>query len=682
MNNPEILAPVGNGEMLIAAVRSGADAIYLGGSDFNARRNAQNFNSEEMKSAVEYCRINGVKVYLTLNTIVADSEIPAALNTAKEAAKLGIDGVIIADLGLAARISAAIPSLALHASTQLSVHSPAALKFLKKAGFKRVVVSREMGKSALKEFCAAAHELDIEVEVFVHGALCMSVSGQCLLSAIIGGRSGNRGLCAGPCRLPFEGGGSKYALSLKDLSLLEYAAELKEIGVDSFKIEGRMKRAEYVAAAVFAFKNALQGKSTADISKMLQNIFSRSGFTAGYFEEKIGADMFGIRTRDDIAAAACAIPEIHNLYRNEKPRVPISLKAKILKGKPAFLELSDGTHTASVFGDIPALAKTKAAEKEGVLKNLSKLGSTPYFINKSELELDSGIFISSAALNELRRSACEKLNSLRAMPGGIDIISHSPKYSEKQSSACKKLYCRFESCAQFPNDFSGISLFSLPIDADLTEFSPPQNIIAAVELPRGIDNEAFILNRLSLFKQKGFTHAFCGTIAAKELAANAGFKVIADIGLNIFNSDAAAVWENEKISKIVLSPELKKEDILKIKTKLPLGIFAYGRLPVMLTKNCPVKGEKGCKDCQKDRFLIDRLGVTFPVACKNGYSYIYNSRPIWLADQKDEFGNIDFFYLYFTFEDKQAAEKVIKAYKNGEKCAEDFTRGLYYRGVQ
>ena len=284
MPNTEILAPVGGTESLIAAVRAGADAVYLGAEEFNARRNAQNFNDNDLKQAIEYCRLNSVKCYLTLNTLIKDTEMQNALQLVNRVWQYGIDAVIVQDIGLALEIHRLFPNLALHASTQMSVHSPSALLPLKQMGFKRVVVAREMSGAELKEFCKAAKALDIEVEVFVHGALCMCLSGQCYFSAYLGGRSANRGLCAGTCRLPFMAkGGTGYDLSLKDLSLIPYLGELEKMGVTSFKIEGRMKRPEYVATAVAAAKQMVQNGTVDDeIDRLLEKVFSRDGFTDGY----------------------------------------------------------------------------------------------------------------------------------------------------------------------------------------------------------------------------------------------------------------------------------------------------------------------------------------------------------------------------------------------------------------
>ncbi len=684
MNNkiPEILAPVGNSEMLLAAVRSGADAVYLGMDDFNARRGAENFNSSTIKDAVGFCHTRGVKVYLTLNTVVSDGEMFSALSVAKLAAKCGIDAVIVADLGLASLIKKNFKDLPIHASTQLSVHSAAALPYLKNAGFSRVVVSREMDRASLANFCQKAKEFGIEVEVFVHGALCMSVSGQCLLSAVIGGRSGNRGLCAGPCRLPFNNGSNQYALSLKDLSLIDYTQELSKMGVASFKIEGRMKRPEYVAAAVAAFKNAVNGQNDNELKELLNNVFSRSGFTAGYYLNKTGYEMFGIRTTQDVKASGSVLSKIHSLYRAENQSVPITACFRAALGREITLTLTDGINRVEAKGSAPEKAINKATNKEDVFKNLNKLGSTPYYLQEHDILIDKNLFIPAALINDLRRAACEQLNALRSAIKNEQYNVEVPNLAVKKQPDKQQIYCRFQNTGVIPEDLNGIDLIALPLEADITDFKVPTGVKTAVELPRGIENEDFILRRLALFKENGFEYAFCGTLAAKELATLAGYKTIADIGFNVFNSHTAAALEQNGASQTVLSPELTATQISNIKTNLPTGFFAYGRLPLMLTKNCPVKTKNGCGGCKKDRTVTDRLGKKFPVACQNGFSVLYNSVPIWLADKKSDFAKCDFMYLYFTFETAQTVKKVITAYQNGDTAKTEYSRGLYFRGVK
>lgn len=676
----EILSPVGNKEMLEAAVRSGADAVYLGAKSFSARRNAENFDSDALKEAIEYCHIRGVRVYLTLNILIKDSEMREAFSLAQTAYNLGVDGIIVEDLGLARILHEKIPDLRLHASTQMSVHSPSALPILKSLGFTQVVAAREMSKQELIALCEKAKELDIVVEVFVHGALCMCVSGQCLLSAFLGSRSGNRGLCAGPCRLPFSvKNGTGYDLSLKDLSLLEYIGELYEIGVRSFKIEGRMKRPEYVAAATAACREALDsGRVEETLSNTLKNVFSRSGFTDGYYKNNLGRDMFGIRTKDDVVSADKAFPILHELYRNERKSVAISVKAEILKGKPISLSLSDGENTVTVMGGIPQEARNRALTAEDALNNLTKFGGTPYYDEGGGIRLDEGLFVSAGELNALRREATEKLSRKRAE---INLSPSNAVYTPCQKVIKKvspKLVARFEKASQIPDDLSGISAIVFPLENE-PDFKTDLPLIA--DIPRGIISEDWVLGRLKEFKEKGFVAALCGNLAAVELAKRAGLRVIADTGLNISNSESVKTAENLDVIAALISAEETITDAKAINSPIPKGIISYGKIPLMLFKNCPLKNGVSCKNCEKNGVITDRLGVEFPVRCRMGYSELLNSLPIWLADRKDELQGFDFSLLYFTNETKERAAEVIRAYSLGLSPDTKHTRGLYYRGT-
>ena len=682
MSRFEVLSPVGNGEMLVAACRAGADAVYLGAKEFSARRNAENFDDNELREAIRYCHIRGVKVYLTLNIQIKDSELSSAVDLARRAYNYGIDGVIIADLGLAAVLHKLIPNLHLHASTQMTVHTPAALKILKNAGFTRVVASREMSCEELKELCKRAQELDIEVEAFVHGALCMSVSGQCLLSAFLGSRSGNRGLCAGPCRLPFGAkGGTGYDLSLKDLSLLPHIKELCDMGVTSFKIEGRMKRPEYVAAATAACRFAVDnGYVTTEDFDTLRNVFSRSGFTDGYYVNRLGRDMFGIRTKEDVSAAADAFPKIHKLIRAERRTVKIKAEITVKEDMPITLTLDDKENAITVSGEIPKTAQNRPITPEALKANIDKFGSTPYILEKFSADCGDGLFVSAAELNAIRRDAVELLDKKR---GEVGYEESNARYTlsncRENSKTAPKIYARFEDISQIPKKLNDVDAVIFPLEKDFNINIGGAELIA--DIPRGIISEDLIRQRLRIFKEKGFKTAVCGNLSAVQIATEEGFRIIAGTGLNVLNHESAAAVSELGAGRVILSNEITLKDAKALYSPIPKGIVAYGNIPLMIFKNCPIKNGRSCTDCDKKGSITDRKNTEFPVRCRMGYSELLNSVPIWLADRGEDLKAVDFAVLYFTNEPPERIIEVIRAYKNGSRADTEYTRGLFYRGT-
>ncbi len=664
--------------MLTAAVRSGADAVYMGFSDFNARRNADNFDRDAFAAAVKYCKERGVRVYLTLNTLLSDNELPRALAAAQFAYSVGADAAIVQDLGLASLLHERLPRLALHASTQLTAHSPSALPALKEMGFCRVVASREMSRDELRKFTFAADKLGMTVEVFVHGALCMCMSGQCYLSAMLGGRSGNRGLCAGPCRLPFSvADGTGYDLSLKDLSLVDYIDELREMGIASLKIEGRMKRPEYVAAATAVCRKSTDGEDCEELKSILGKVFSRSGFTDGYYEGRLGRDMFGIRTKDDVMMSAEVIASLHELYRRERQSVPIfgefSLPAL---GAEATLTVSDGVNTVTVSGGTAEAAKTRPADEEFLRSKLEKTGGTPFFFNQLKITLGDGLAFSGAVLGELRREALEKLLTLRGKGPNADEIDCSVNTASPARKTPKFLGV-FSHISQIPDDLSLLSAVAVPIEEDFSSLSLPVPVY--VTLPRGISSEDHLRQRLALAKNSGIEIAFCGNIAEVTLCREAGILPWFDFSMNIFNSQSARAAALLGATAVTLSPEARCDMINEIDSPVPTAFLAYGRLPLMLMRNCPAKNGGGCGDCRGE--ITDRKGISFPLRCRGGYTELLNSRPTYLAERMDEF-SCDLAVLYFTTETKAECADIPARYLKKMPPDFDYTRGLYYRGVE
>lgn len=671
----EILSPAGNRECLEAAVRSGADAVYLGTEQFNARRNAGNFSYAELESAVAYCHSRNVKVYLTLNTLVYFDELSSALDCAIASTKLGVDGIICADLGLAAAIKKALPQIPLHASTQMSVHTKEALHILKELGFTRVVPAREMSKNELKEFCFLAKELGIEVEVFIHGALCMCLSGQCLMSAHLGGRSGNRGLCAGTCRLPFSvGGTSDYALSLKDMCHIEYLCELSEMGVTSFKIEGRMKPPEYVAAATACCKSmAVKGFVEPQLFKLLEQVFSRNGFTNGYYTG-IKNDMFGVRTNADLSVTRKAESKLHELYRNERQSVGLNFSLLCKSGEPATLTVSDGNVSVEVKGAIPEAAKTKEIDAEFLKAQLGKLGGTPYFLADLKVILDGGLSLRASDINAMRREAISNLEQKRNTKPAVKVSNFEP-FHNTSTAENGKFYAQFRTAINIPNNLCHIDAIILPLEA-AQDYNLKLPLIA--EIPRGMKNTDTISNHLKTSKPK-ISAVICHNLAAIHLAKNLGLKIIAGSGLNCINPQSFYVLKDLGADAVTLSYETKIADKKQFDLQNAL-IYVYGKTPLMLTDNCPIKADVGCKSCKNK--ITDRKGISFPLFCHSGYAEIYNSRPLWLADRMDEYNGFGGFILNFVDESADQVAKIIEAYtEKGNYRVEEYTRGLYDKGV-
>ena len=678
----EILAPAGSADALKAAVRCGANAVYLGGKLLNARRNASNFSETELADAVEYCHARDVKVYLTLNTLVSDGEFETAYEAVKCACRVNADALILQDLGLVATVRRVCSSMPMHASTQMSVQSIEGIRTLEKLGFTRAVLPRELSE---KEIIAISSQTDMELEYFVHGALCMCVSGQCLMSSVLGGRSGNRGLCAQPCRLPFgvngKGGNN---LSLKDLSLTEELRRLERAGVCSFKIEGRMKRPEYVAAAVTACKNSLKNIKDENINQSLRAVFSRSGFTKGYFEGKLGKEMFGTRRKEDVEGASGVLSGLQRLYDNENPLIPVDLFLSFKENEPMLLTASvSGYSVQAISEKCPEKALNKPLSREELAQRISKCGGTQFYANKIDIDFMEGLNISAGALNALRRNVLELLEKAISHRENTEILPYSKEYKLHKAEK-RSVYARFFREEQIPENLDGISRVIVPIEVsgETVEGLCAKGIEVAAEIPAAVfSNADKYIEKLKKLKNHGVSLAWTCTLDGVGIAEKAGLPFASGFGMNIYNT--AATEEIGRIGGIdcLLSCEISLSDAARLGGDLPRGVMTYGRIPLMLTRNCPVKNKLTCSECGGKSVLTDRMGVEFPVVCKNGASFVLNSVPLWLGDKKSEIRNMDYELLYFTNESKGECAEVIAAYNNNEKAPGEFTRGLYFRKV-
>ena len=690
MSKIEILAPVGNEEMLRAAVFSGADAVYLGFSGFNARTSANNFNADTLKDAVAFCHARGVAVHVALNTTVYGGELPALEQAIRAVAASGADAVICQDLAVATLIGKIAPQLPRHGSTQMSVHSLQGALELKELGFTRVVLARELSMPEVEHI---TKHCGIETECFVHGALCMCVSGQCYMSAFLGGRSGNRGSCAGPCRLPFEANalpegkpGRLHHLSLKDNSVIDKLDKLQALGVASAKIEGRLRTPEYVAAAVSACLAGREGR--AYDRDLLKNAFSRSGFTSGYLDGKIDGTMFGVRSEADAEQTKKTLPMLRELYRRERSRVPVKMKLEIEEGGEKLTVTDADGSKAFAYGDAePQPARTDPTES--LHRSLSKTGGTPFAVEDQDItvEMDGGPwFIPGGAVNELRREALDALlkkrEVLRPWP---TTEEHVPALPLRTLPPHRSLRARFESWEQVPERaLDGIEYLILPI-AQADRVPREWRAKTLLELPRVMFGklEEDTARRIAATQDTGFAGYEVSNIAHLRLCR--GLPMSGSFGLNITNQLAAQFYADNGLGSMLILPEVKDSDISTIAPThngrpVPTGVLVYGHMPLMITRACPLQNVHDCAHCDKTGVLTDRKAKKFPVRCGLGVRTIYNPVPIYMGDKPGAL-TVDYGVAYFTLESREEAAKILEMIRTHAPFEGDFTRGLYFKGT-
>ena len=690
MSKIEILAPVGNEEMLRAAVFSGADAVYLGFSGFNARTSANNFNADTLKDAVAFCHARGVAVHVALNTTVYGGELPALEQAIRAVAASGADAVICQDLAVATLIGKIAPQLPRHGSTQMSVHSLQGALELKELGFTRVVLARELSMPEVEHI---TKHCGIETECFVHGALCMCVSGQCYMSAFLGGRSGNRGSCAGPCRLPFEANalpegkpGRLHHLSLKDNSVIDKLDKLQALGVASAKIEGRLRTPEYVAAAVSACLAGREGR--AYDRDLLKNAFSRSGFTSGYLDGKIDGTMFGVRSEADAEQTKKTLPMLRELYRRERSRVPVKMKLEIEEGGEKLTVTDADGSKAFAYGDAePQPARTDPTES--LHRSLAKTGGTPFAVEDQDItvEMDGGPwFIPGGAVNELRREALDALlkkrEVLRPWP---TTEEHVPALPLRTLPSRRTLRARFESWEQVPERaLDGIEYLILPI-AQADRVPREWRAKTLLELPRVMFGklEEDTARRIAATQDAGFAGYEVSNIAHLRLCR--GLPMSGSFGLNITNQLAAQFYADNGLDSMLILPEVKDSDISTIAPThngrpVPTGVLVYGHMPLMITRACPLQNIHDCAHCDKTGVLTDRKAKKFPVRCGLGVRTIYNPVPIYMGDKPGAL-TVDYGVAYFTLESREEAAKILEMIRTHAPFEGDFTRGLYFKGT-
>ena len=702
---PELLSPAGSPEALRAAVQHGADAVYLGWGEFNARRSAKNFSDEEFREALRYCHARGVRVFLTLNTLLTDRELPKAVETAAEACRQGIDAVLVQDWGLFDLLRKSLPDLPLHASTQMSVFTSGGAREAAADGCERVVIARECSREDTK---AIVENTPAEIEIFVHGALCMCYSGQCAMSALIGGRSGNRGRCAQPCRLPYgvdERAKNNYPLSLKDNCLAAALPEMAEMGVSCLKLEGRMKRPEYVAVIARIYSTLIEENRapTPQEEKELEEAFSRSGFTDWYWEGRHGSGMFGTRPENapepkELFAAARAVYE-----KESRQNAAVHFLFRAAAGQAVKLTAYDEEgHSVTVTGAVPEAARNRAVTAEEVEARLGKTGGTPYRCVETHAEVEEGLSLPASAINALRRQALEELTELRMAPPRRRELTAAPPLPEVD---CSENEPRFTVSVMRADQISEELLALRP-----ARIYAPLEVLANMETLPAIDTEwCAILPRiwrdrdeeelLDLSKsarEKGVTALALSNIGHFSLARKAGMKLYGDFGLNVFNSRSLDYLRQKGLESACVSFELRFAQIRDLKKVLPTEAIVYGRLPLMITENCLVQNSVGCHldrqgrcvppqaPCAQGHTLVDRTGAAFPMLGVYGHrTELQNSRPVWLAD-RPEYRRMGLAYARLRFTTETAAEcaAILRHYLEGAPARGEFTRGLYERGVE
>ena len=697
----ELLSPAGSYEALLAAVQNGADAVYMGLGGFNARRSARNFTDEDFARAVDYCHERGVKVYLTLNTLLTDRELPEAAEVLKKASAWGVDAVLVQDWGLWQLARLVAPDQPLHASTQMSLHTLSGARLAAELGMERVVLARELSARDVETICRGC---GAEVEVFGHGALCMCYSGQCAMSAMIGGRSGNRGTCAQPCRLPYGFNGpakNTYPLSLKDSCLADRISDMERMDVSCLKLEGRMKRPEYVAVITDIYARLIREgrKPTAAEKKDLELAFSRSGFTADYWQGRHGPAMFGTRPENtpepkELFAAARAKYE-----KDDARTVPIHFSCSCQAGQPVSLTVWDDDGHVAAEGPIPEPAQNKALTASDLESRLQKTGGTAFRCTDGSADVADGLFLSAGAVNALRRDALAALENARCAV---------PVRREQDFSPLPNLDCTADTPALT------VSVTSWPQAEALLPLAPahidlPLELLAERDalpdfagewcaiLPRvwRDRNEPQLQTWLAHAKKLGVTSALAGNIGHLPLLRDAGLTICGDFGLNVFNSRSLDYLRRKELSSACLSFELRFPQMRDIQKLIPAEAIVYGRLPLIITENCLVQNETGCHlseagdavpqqaPCRKPNDLQDRTGAKFPLLPAYGHrTEIQNSAPVWLAD-KPEWKHCGLTYarLRFTTEAPAECADIFRAYQTGAPASGPFTRGLYYRGV-
>ena len=690
----ELLAPAGSMDALRAAVQNGANAVYLGCGLFNARQSAKNFTTQTLTEAVKYCHVRGVKVHLTLNTLVSDREMHDLIELIRHAASTGVDAFIVQDLGVAELCRQIAPHVPLHGSTQMTVHNLDGVRLCAAMGMSRVVLSRELNRDEIRYICQNS---PIEIEVFAHGALCMCYSGQCYMSSLIGGRSGNRGRCAQPCRQSYGYAHweEKYPLSLKDNCLIHYLQELKAMGVASIKLEGRMKRPEYVATVTANYRKALdEAVVTPEMEQQLLTAFNRQGFTDGYYTGRVDRNMFGVRqeTREDPAWIKAARQSYET---GEAPLVNITFQA-LISSEGSRLAVTDPEgRTCHVEGPAPEIARNVAITPQAVADRLSKTGGTPYRCVGTDVQVEQGLTLSAAAINAMRREVLNQLTALRARHEQKELRKPLRLKDYLGSGGLPGLSVQVTTREQITPQLltTETAMLYVPVhilleDGTLTQTLVRRGNVAAV-LPRIVHDGEMTRLKMGLrdLYARGIRDVLVGNLGLLLTARECGMRIHGDFGLNIYNSRSLSICRDLELASACLSFELTMPQIRDMSKAIPTELIVYGRLPLMVVEHCLMKNRTGQCTCHLGALkLTDKTGAEFPII-KDGdscRSVLLNGKKLSWLDRQRDLSKLGLWAvrLYFTTENAQETDRCLTDFIQGAPFDPgNCTRGLYLRGL-
>lgn len=723
----EVLAPAGSFESMKAAIAAGADAVYIGGSQFGARAYADNLDEDHMLEAINYAHLHGASLYMTVNTLVKEKELDSLFDYLNPYYMAGLDAVIVQDMGVFTYIREHFPDLDIHASTQMTITGAEGASLLKKMGASRVVTAREL---SLEEIARIHREVGVEIESFVHGALCYCYSGQCLLSSLIGGRSGNRGRCAQPCRLPYDvrkDGHScqprdeRYVMSLKDLCVLDILPDILEAGVYSLKIEGRMKSPRYTAGVVSIYRKYVDrylksGRKGYHVDprdkKILLDLFDRGGFTDGYYVQHNGRDMVALKEKPAFRQGNQELFEyLDAAYVNAELKEPVTGSLVVEEGKPVSLVLScidpDGENvTVQTEGTVVMTAQNQPMTEDKLRKQIQKTGNTPFQFTDLTISTVGNVFLPVQALNELRRTSLEKLE--RELLGKYRRESgkrETDDRSEKKTPKEMELHVLLDTPDGFDTVLELESVRELQLEAD--GFEPDQWSAYAfscheagkrcvLALPVIFRTEAirFFEKNWQYLTEAGFDGLLVRSMEEIVYVKEKGFSIslFGDHNLYVFNQTAKETYDQMGLTRQTLPLELNSQELEQLGCQ-GMELVVYGYLPVMTSAQCIQKTTDRCTHRPGLLRMRDRTGKDLPVKnrCTFCYNTIYNPSPLSLLGQEHLIHRLapDAIRLQFTWETKEQIRQIVQAYravflegKTGQIPFTDITRGHFKRGVE